>query len=94
LPIAFRIMLIATFLSLLGIPAYYMLLGLGMVRYILTAHIIVSGVSALIVLTIVFIWHNISVEAVSWAVLTATAITTLYLIWQNTQKVLKEEIKL
>jgi len=89
LPGAFRIMLVSTFLSLLGVPAYYTLLGLGMVRYTLMAHIIVSGVSALIVLTTVFIWHNISAEAVSWAVLTATAITTLYLIWQNKRRVLK-----
>ena len=94
LPGAFRIMLIGSFLSLLSVPAYYTLLGMGMVRYTLVAHIIVSVVSVIIVLTTVFIRNNISVEAVSWAVLTATAVTTLYLIWQNTRKVLKKGIKL
>jgi len=86
LPIAFRIMLISTFLSLLGVPAYYTFLGLGMVRYTLISHIILSGVSALIILTMVFIWHTISVETVSWSILTATALTTLYLNWQNKRR--------
>lgn len=83
LPGAFRIMLISSFLSLLVVPAYYTLLGLGMVRCTLIAHIILSGVCALIILTMVFVWHSISVETVSWAVLTATAISTVYLDWQN-----------
>jgi len=89
LPISFRIMLISTFLSLLGVPAYYTLLGIGMVRYTLIAHIILSVVSALIVLTIVSIWRNISVETVSWAILTATAVTSLYLMQQNKRRLLK-----
>ena len=94
LPIAFRIMLISTFVSLLSVPSYYTLLGVGMVRHTLISHIILSGISALIIVTTVFIWHNISVAAVSWAVLTATAVTTLYLTQQNKRKVLKERIKL
>ncbi len=89
LPIAFRIMLISTFLSLLGVPAYYTLLGLGMVRHTLIAHIILSSVSTLIVLTIVSIWQNISVVTVSWAILSATVVSTLYLNWQNTRRFLK-----
>ncbi len=86
LPIAFRIMLISTFLSLLSVPSYYTLLGLGMVHYALVSHIILSGVSALIILIMVFIWHSISVETFSWAILTATALTTLYLNWQNKRR--------
>lgn len=88
-PGVFRIMLVGTFLSLLGVPAYYTLLGLGIVRCAVTAHIILAAVSASIVLTVVFIWRSISVEAVSWAILTATAVTTLYLNRQNAQRVLK-----
>lgn len=89
LPIAFRIMLIRTFLSLLSVPSYYTLLGLGMVRYSLIAHIILSGGSVLIILTIVFVWHNISVEKVCWAILSTTTISALYLRWQNERRVLK-----
>lgn len=94
LPIALRIMLISTFLSLLSVPSYYTLLGVGMVHYTLISHIILSGVSALIVLTIVIIWHHISVEAVSWVMLTATTVTTLYLTRQNKRKVLKDGVEL
>jgi len=86
LPVAFRIMLISTFLSLLSVPSYYTLLGLGMVRYTLMSHIILSCVSALIVATNVFICHSISVERISWAILTATAVTTLYLTRQKNEK--------
>lgn len=86
---AFRIMLISTFVSLLSVPSYYTFLGLGMVRYTLMAHIILSVINILMVLAIVFIWHKISVETVSWTILTATAVTTLYLTRQNKQKVLK-----
>jgi len=89
LPICVRIMLISSFVSLLSVPSYYTFLGLGMVRHTLIAHIILSGVSALIVLTIVFVWHKISVETVSWAILTATAVTTLYLTQQNKRRVLE-----
>lgn len=83
LPFAFRIMLFSTFISLLGIPAYYTLLGLGKVRHTLIAHTILAGVSALIALLIVLTRHNISVQTVSWAMLIATAASTLYLNWQN-----------
>jgi O-antigen/teichoic acid export membrane protein len=91
LPVVFTIMLISSFLSLLSVPAYYTLLGLGMVRYTLMSQVILSGVSALIVLIIVFVWHRISVETVSWAILTATIATTLYLIWSNRWSVLKDQ---
>ncbi len=83
LPVAFRIMLVSAFISLLSVPSYYTLLGLGMVRYTLMAHTILSGTSTLIILTAIFICHSISVATVSWAILSATTITTLYLIWQN-----------
>lgn len=92
LPIVFRIMLISSFLSLLSVPAYYTLLGLGMVRYTLTYQAILSAVSALIVLIVAFVRHSISVETVSWAVLFATTVTTLYLTWMNRRNVLKNQL--
>jgi len=89
LPVAFRIMLIGTFISLFGVPAYFTLLGLGMVRYTLMSQFILSAVNALIILIIVFVWHRISVETISWSVLSATTATTLYLTWSNRRSVLK-----
>ena len=91
LPIAFRIILIGTFIGLFGVPAYYTLLGLGMVRNTLMSQFILSSVNALILLTIVFVFHRgISVETVSVVVLSAITMSTLYLRWQNYRRVLKD----
>lgn len=38
------------------------------------------------------IWRSISVEAVSWAILTATEFTILYLNWQNARRFLKNRM--
>ena len=86
LPVTFRIMLVSSFLSLLGVPSYYMLLGLGMVRYTLAAHIILSAGSALMLTTALFIRHSISVQTVCWAMLVATTATTIYLNWQSKRR--------
>jgi len=92
LPIVFRIMLIGTFLSLFSVPAYYTLLGLGMVRYTLTSQFITSAVNALIVLIVVFVFRrSLSAETVSLAVLSATIASTSYLMWHNHRKVLKDQ---
>jgi len=86
LPITFRIMLVSSFLSLLGVPSYYMLLGLGMVRYTLAAHIILSAGSALTLAIVLCIRHSISVETVCWTMLAATTVTTIYLNWQSKRR--------
>ncbi len=92
LPIVFRIMLIGTFLSLFSVPAYYTLLGLGMVRYTLMSQIVSSAVNALIVLIVVFVFRrSLSVETVSLAVFSATIASTSYLMWHNHRKVLKDQ---
>jgi O-antigen/teichoic acid export membrane protein len=89
LPLPFRIMLIVAFVSLLGVPAYYTLLGLGMVRKTLTSHIILSGVSSFIVLLMVVVQISISVERISLCIITATVLSTLYLNWQVSKIVFK-----
>ena len=79
LPRVFRIMLVATFLSLIGIPAFHTLVGLGMVRYTLLGYLIESFASAIIVVTLFFVWQERSVEAVAIALLVAMGINTAYL---------------
>jgi O-antigen/teichoic acid export membrane protein len=87
LPDAFRIMLIATFASLLSVPAYYTLLGLGRVRQCFYAYSIQAGTNALVVLLVILLSPTFSVVHVAWAVLTATVVTTLYLNSQYAQRV-------
>ncbi len=79
LPGAFRIMLLGMFLNLLGFPAYCTLLGLGMVRYVLTSQAILTAVNVLILLTAVFFGHGISVGMIAWSILGANIAATLYL---------------
>ena len=85
LPFVLRMMLLATFISLLGVPAYNTLLGAGQVRHILAAHAIVAGVNAIIVLAMVFVCHSVSVEKISWAILIASTAATQYLRRQNSR---------
>jgi len=65
LPGAFRIMLLGTsFVSLLGVPAYYLILGLGKVHYSVTANIIGTGGNILLVGICAVILGNLSVFSV------------------------------
>jgi hypothetical protein len=83
LPDAFRIMLIATFASLLCVPAYYTLLGLGRVRQCFYAYSIQAGTSALVVVSVIMLGASLSVIHVVWAVLTGMAVTSIYILFQN-----------
>jgi O-antigen/teichoic acid export membrane protein len=83
LPLAFRIMLIATFLSLICVPAYYTLLGLGRVRQCFFAHAIQAGTNVSVVLLVIIIKLPLSVIHVFWAALTAMGMTSIYILFQN-----------
>jgi len=82
LPGVFRIMLIGTFLSLLGVPAYYTLMGTGHVRHTLGAHIVQAFVNIVIVLG-VLVALTVSADTVVWSSSIAMAGATLYLILQK-----------
>ena len=87
--IAFRIMLAGTFLSLIGVPAYYMLMGVGRAKYILGGNIIQSLSNvALITLSILF-FLKITVPIVSLGCVLGMFSSTVYLILQQ-KKVLIE----
>jgi O-antigen/teichoic acid export membrane protein len=88
LPSVFRIMLIGTFLSLLGVPAYYTLMGMGRVRHILGSCIIQSTVNAAIVISCVLLSSMASSGTVVFSASVGMGASTVYLIWQ-TQKALK-----
>jgi O-antigen/teichoic acid export membrane protein len=83
LPDAFRIMLIATFASLLCVPAYYTLLGLGRVTQCFYSYAIQAGANVFVVLLAIITTRSLSVIHVVWAALIAMGMTSAYLIWQN-----------
>jgi hypothetical protein len=76
-------MLIATFLSLICVPAYYTLLGLGRVRQCFFAHAIQAGTNVSVVLLVIIIKLPLSVIHVFWAALTAMGMTSIYILFQN-----------
>ena len=83
LPQAFRIMLIASFVSLVGVPAFYTLMGLGKVGYVFASHAILSITSVLILVTTVLVSSALGVSTVVWACMAGMALSTLYLLWQK-----------
>lgn len=82
LPGAFQIMLVGTFLSLFGVPAYYTLMGTGNIRHNLGAHI-VQAIINLVIVICVLITLTVSIDAIVWSSSIAMAGATLYLILQK-----------
>jgi O-antigen/teichoic acid export membrane protein len=83
LPAVFRIILIAAFLSLIGVPAFYTLLGLGKARYCFFSSVIQGIINAAIIVTIVLVRGKISVNSIALSVMIAMGITSCYLLWQK-----------
>lgn len=83
LPIAFRIMLIATFLSLISAPAFYTLLGLGRVRQCFFAYAIQTTTSFFVIVSVTVLGVRLSVTHVVWAVLAGMGIASVYVISQK-----------
>lgn len=83
LPSAFRVMLVGTFFSLLAIPAYYILMGLGRVRQCFLAHAVQTGISAGVVVVLMVTAGTVSVLDIAWGTLAAMGATCGYLLWQQ-----------
>jgi O-antigen/teichoic acid export membrane protein len=79
LPNTFRIALIGAFASLLGLSAYFMLIGLGSVRDAAYSTAIQFIVNAAVLLSIAFWVKHITVGEAATAFSVATASSTLYL---------------
>jgi O-antigen/teichoic acid export membrane protein len=83
LPAPFRIMLLGTFISLLSVPAYYMIMGLGKVRYCLISHIIQTATNAGYIGALILTGQALSAKSVSYASAFALGISTVYMLWQK-----------
>lgn len=83
LPGAFRIILIGTFFSLLCVPAYYTLMGLGRVNQCFLSHLIQGIINAGVVGIIILFTGSVSIRSVASAVMLAMGVTSFYVVWQN-----------
>ncbi len=82
LPSSFRIMLVGTFVGLVGVPAYYTLLGLGHARHTLGS-CLVQGITNVLSIMAVVLISQVSIWSVVWCSSCAMAASTIYLLLLN-----------
>ncbi len=78
-----RITLLGTFVSLLGVPAFYTLLGLGKGSPLLLANILQSGIPVLLAFALLYLGKPLSLVYMLASVASGMVIANIYLIWQN-----------
>lgn len=82
LPGAFRVILLGAFMSVLSLPAYYILMGSGHVRHNLGAHV-VQTITNLVLLLCILVANMVSIKVVCWISSFSMTSTTLYLVLQK-----------
>ena len=83
LPGVLRIMLVGTFLSLLCVPAYFTLMGLGRIRQCFLSHVIQGLVNTGVVGVSLLLVGTLSIWSIASAVVLAMGATSFYTIWQS-----------
>jgi len=79
--LAFRIMLVATFISLLGVPPFYFLMGMGRVRGIFVAKCI-TWLTCMVLVTMIAVNTNyLSAPILSLCLIISWFLSSAYLIW-------------
>ena len=82
LPLAFRIMLLGSFLSLIGVPGYYILMGLGRARTCFFTAVIQGGFSMISVGFVVLLTGAISVADVALGALVGMGLSSAFVLWR------------
>jgi O-antigen/teichoic acid export membrane protein len=79
MPLALRVMLVGAFLSLLGVPAYYALLGLGGAVALFWSHVVQSGTNVGVLALALFLGYPLSLTTLLVASAIAMGATTCFL---------------
>jgi O-antigen/teichoic acid export membrane protein len=79
---AFRIMLVAAFVNLLGVPAFYIHMGKGNIRYCFISTIFQSLVNVVIVTICVIFAPNKIASNIFYSIALGMLVSTVYLNWQ------------
>lgn len=79
----FRIMLIATFVSLLCIPAYYKLMGYGYAKTCFVSSAIQSSLNAVMLIGYVAITGTLTLRYAAWSVVISMLVTSTFVILQG-----------
>lgn len=83
LPAALRVSLLASFVSLACVPAYYILLGLGQVRHCFRGQALLVCVNVLLLAILIWMDGELSVGETVFSALIATGAASVYFIWQK-----------
>jgi len=77
------VMLVGSFVSLMGVPSYYTLMGMGQIRTIFKASVIYVGTNVFIAAAILLFASSITPVKLAWCVMLALSTTAIYLIFQK-----------
>lgn len=83
LPGVFRIMCIGAFINLLGVPAFYTLMGMGRSWCVFTAHLVQGATNVIILFGALAMGGSITVGTVAWSVVISMGAATAYLLWEK-----------
>jgi len=83
LPPVFQIVIVGTFISLLCVPAYYTLVGLGKVKHCFYANLIQTGMNIVVVTAAITLSKQLVVSDVAVATLIAMVMTSIYVLLQK-----------
>ena len=81
--IAFQIILLGTYFNLLGVPAFYTLMGTGRVRHILAGNIVQSFTNVILIIMALCLTGKMTVYIVCVATLSGMLASTIYLLVQQ-----------
>jgi O-antigen/teichoic acid export membrane protein len=79
---AFRIMLVASFVSLVGVPAYYFLLSVGAARWCLWAHVVQAAGNVTLLLILPVLMGGLTHMDAPISVAFGSGLATILLCWQ------------
>lgn len=82
-PLVFQVMIFAAFLSLLCVPAYYTIVGLGKVRHCLYSSLVQAGTNIAIVIVLMILQKELKVADIAFATLAAMGMTCIYILFQK-----------
>jgi O-antigen/teichoic acid export membrane protein len=82
IPLALRIMLIASFVNLLGVPSYYFLLGMGHARDVLVSRCISWLINMALIVLIAVSTNHLSVTVICVCLIISWSLSSTYIIWR------------
>jgi O-antigen/teichoic acid export membrane protein len=82
LPLAFRIMLVGTFINLLIVPSFYILLGIGRIREVFISRCIASSLNMIIVVILSIYIHTLTPSTIALGLIFSWFVSASYINWK------------